>query len=115
MKFPSLQKRQFVVEPISALLAPLLSTAFDGFVGNRADAVLWKACCMGWRVFIQQRGDQDRYTNHDLERSVLHCYLLAQQSIAQESLAKLQTTVANHVYTPDTSDTQWNELLPTAS
>jgi tetratricopeptide (TPR) repeat protein len=93
------------VEPISALLAPLLSTAFDGFVGNRADAVLWKACCMGWRIFIQQRGD--RSTNHDLERSVLRCYLLAQQSVAQESLTKLQTTAANHVYTPNTPDAQW--------
>jgi tetratricopeptide (TPR) repeat protein len=93
------------VEPISALLAPLLSTAFDGFVGNRADAVLWKACGMGLRIFIQQRGD--RSTNHDLERSVLRCYLLAQQSVAQESLTKLQTTVTNLMYTPDTPDVKW--------
>jgi tetratricopeptide (TPR) repeat protein len=99
MKFPSLQKgsllwsqylhysHHFCLQPSMALWA------------------IGQACCMGWRVFIQQRGD--RSTNHDLERSVLRCYLLAQQSVAQESLTKLQTTAANHVYTPNTPDAQW--------
>jgi hypothetical protein len=60
-----------------------------GIVGNRADWAASKAFGTGLKAFANHLKQDNQYVDHDLEKALYRCFLLALQSTASECLEQL--------------------------
>ena len=75
------------MEPITWGL--ILSNIISGIIGNNADRITLPALKKGVEALAKRLKKGDRTVNHDIEKSVWQCFLLAQKSIAEDCLQNL--------------------------